>query len=126
MPTYVYIYGKRKFVFLGRQTIIGSLRVLFQQMCPSMYVYVQQEESQTRRSRKRHPERDTEQGRQNKTSWSGQKEWDRLNWIGITGQAEQYIQTGTGQNTTSGSGQGEQDRQSGGQSYIYSVTKSHN
>jgi hypothetical protein len=28
--------GKRKFVFLGRQTINGNRRLLFQQTCPSM------------------------------------------------------------------------------------------
>jgi hypothetical protein len=28
--------GKRKFVFLGRQTINGNQYLLFQQMCPSM------------------------------------------------------------------------------------------
>ncbi len=28
--------GKRKFVFLGRQTINGKLRLLIQQTCPSM------------------------------------------------------------------------------------------
>ncbi len=30
------IYGKQKFVFLGRQTITDDRRVLFQQMCSSM------------------------------------------------------------------------------------------
>jgi hypothetical protein len=43
---YIYIYicmengtnGKCKFVFLGRQTIYGNRRLLFQQMCPSMPV----------------------------------------------------------------------------------------
>jgi hypothetical protein len=28
--------GKRKFVFLGQQTINGNQRLLFQQTCPSM------------------------------------------------------------------------------------------
>ncbi len=43
--THIYIYidiytenrtnGKRKFVLLGRQTINGNRRLLFQQTCPS-------------------------------------------------------------------------------------------
>jgi hypothetical protein len=56
----------------------------------------------------------------------GEAEKDKLNRTERMGQAELDRHNGTGQNTTSGSGQGEQDRQSGGQSYIYSVTKSHN
>ncbi len=29
--------GKQKFIFLSKQKINGYLRLLFQQMCPSMY-----------------------------------------------------------------------------------------
>jgi hypothetical protein len=42
--TYIYtVYaavskGKRKFVFLGRQTIKNNPRMLFQQICPSMVI----------------------------------------------------------------------------------------
>ncbi len=31
--------GKRKFVFLGRQTISNNRRLLYQQSCPSMSIY---------------------------------------------------------------------------------------
>jgi hypothetical protein len=32
----MYIYRKRKFVFLGQQTMNGNRRLLFQQTCSSM------------------------------------------------------------------------------------------
>ncbi len=32
--------GKRKFVFLGLQTINGNRRLLCQQTCPSMHIYI--------------------------------------------------------------------------------------
>jgi hypothetical protein len=82
MPTYVYIHRERKFVFLGRQMIVGSRRVLFQQTCPSMYVY------NKKKARPGEAERDAEQGRQNKTSEQdermGQAELDRHNGTGRT------------------------------------------
>ncbi len=41
----IFLYGKQKFVFLGRQMIHGNRLALFQQMCPSMCtLYVGQQE----------------------------------------------------------------------------------